>query len=160
MYILGPHGSLDLDFFLLLQPPQVFSVRGFEALFLCIGTLRYVVWLAPQLSLLVYPHANVGPPATALPAPSSSHCLAVCPFHPSCPSPPPPTSLDECFFFNSLVVRLPYSSIFWQFWLIFVFEFVVVLFLVVGRGKVYLLMPPFWPEGARCLILSYGGLLV
>ena len=27
----------------------------------------------------------------------------------------PPTSLDECFFFNSLVVRLPYSSIFGQF---------------------------------------------
>ena len=26
----------------------------------------------------------------------------------------PPTSLNECFFFNSFVVRLPYSSIFWQ----------------------------------------------
>ena len=26
-----------------------------------------------------------------------------------------PTSLNECFFFNSLVVRLPFSSIFWQF---------------------------------------------
>ena len=29
----------------------------------------------------------------------------------------PPTSLDECFFFISLVIRLPYSSIFCQFWL-------------------------------------------
>ncbi|KAF6119895.1 hypothetical protein HJG60_010278 [Phyllostomus discolor] len=29
----------------------------------------------------------------------------------------PPTGLGECFFFNSLVVRLPYSSFFWQFWL-------------------------------------------
>ena len=29
----------------------------------------------------------------------------------------PPTRLDECFFFNSLVVRLPYSLTFWQFWL-------------------------------------------
>ena len=29
----------------------------------------------------------------------------------------PPASLDECFFFNSLIVRFPYSSIFWQFWL-------------------------------------------
>ena len=27
----------------------------------------------------------------------------------------PPTSLDECFFFNSSDVGLPYSSIFWQF---------------------------------------------
>ena len=29
----------------------------------------------------------------------------------------PPTSVDECFFFSSLVVRLPYSLIFCQFWL-------------------------------------------
>ena len=28
-----------------------------------------------------------------------------------------PTSPDECFFFNSLVVGLLYSLIFWQFWL-------------------------------------------
>ena len=41
-----------------------------------------------------------------------------------------PTSLNECFF-NSLVVRLPYSSIFWQFWLFFVLKFVAVLLLVV-----------------------------
>ena len=33
----------------------------------------------------------------------------------------PTTSMDECFFFNSLVVRLPYSWIFWQFWLFFCF---------------------------------------
>ena len=46
----------------------------------------------------------------------------------------PPTSPDECFFFNSLVVGLPYSSIFWQFWLFFVFKFVV-HFLVMRGGK-------------------------
>ena len=41
---------------------------------------------------------------------------------PCCVSPPPkllvstpPTVLHECIFFNSVVVRLPYSSIFWQF---------------------------------------------
>ena len=33
----------------------------------------------------------------------------------------PPTGLDECVFFNSLVVGLPYSSIFCQFWLFFCF---------------------------------------
>ena len=43
----------------------------------------------------------------------------------------PQTSLYECFFFNSLVVGLPYSSIFCQFWLFFVFKFVVVLLSIV-----------------------------
>ena len=57
----------------------------------------------------------------------------------------PPTSLDECFFFNFLFVGLPYRSIFWQFWLFFVFKCIVLL-LVVQRDKVYLLMPPSWPE--------------
>ena len=55
---------------------------------------------------------------------------------PQVPISVPPTRLDECFFFNSLVVRLPCSSIFWQFWLSFVFKFVVVLLLVVQGGKV------------------------
>ena len=82
-----------------------------------------------QLFLLVYPHANVGLPA--LPATALLPISA------------PPTSLDECFFFNSLVVRLPYSLIFWQFWLFFIFKFVVVLLLVVQGGKVYLPMPRF-----------------
>ena len=54
----------------------------------------------------------------------------------------PPTGLDECFFFNSLVVRLPYSLIFCQFWLYFVFKFVVVLLLVVRGSTVCLPMPP------------------
>ena len=40
-------------------------------------------------------------------------------------------SLVECFFFNSLVVGLPYSLIFCQFWLFFVFKFVVVLLFAV-----------------------------
>ena len=55
-----------------------------------------------------------------------------------------PTSLNECFF-NSLVVRLPYSSIFWQFWLFFVLKFVAVLHLVVRGSKAYLPTPPSWP---------------
>ena len=55
-----------------------------------------------------------------------------------------PTGLDECFF-NSVVVRLPYSSIFCQFWLFFVFKFVVLL-LVVQRDTVYLPMPPSLPK--------------
>ena len=76
---------------------------------------------------------------------SASHHLAASPLCPAaclCPS----YGLDECFFFNSLVIRLPYSSIFCQFWLFFVLKFVVVLLLVVRGGTVYLPMPPSWPE--------------
>ena len=40
----------------------------------------------------------------------------------------PPTSLNECFFFNSLVVRFPYSSILCQFWLFFVFKLLLSFF--------------------------------
>ena len=100
------------------QPPQVFSVIGFEALFPCTESLGCVVCLAPQLFLLVYLHGNVGlpslqaaslpgPPVTALPWVLSTQV----------PVSAPPTGLDECLFFNSLVVRLPHSLIFFQFWL-------------------------------------------
>ena len=102
------------------QPPQNFSVTSFEVLFPQTGTLDCMVCLTPQFFLLVYPHANVGPPApppAALPAPVL-HLLPCCESSllqlPVCA---PPTSLDECFFSNSLVFGLPYSSIFWQFWL-------------------------------------------
>ena len=60
----------------------------------------------------------------------------------------PPTCLNEYFFFNSLVARLLYSSIFWQLWLFFVFKFVVVLLLVVRGGKVYLSTPPSWRKSS------------
>ena len=65
---------------------------------------------------------------------------------PQLPVSSPPTGLNECFFFISLVVRLPYSSIFCQFWLFFVFKFVVVLLLVVQGGTVCLSTAPSWPE--------------
>ena len=58
----------------------------------------------------------------------------------------PPTGLDECFLYNSLVVRLPYSSILWQIWLFFVLKFILVLLLVVRGSKVYLPRTPSWPE--------------
>ena len=51
---------------------------------------------------------------------SASCCLAVSPLHQAAVS-TPPTGLDECFFFTSLVVRLPYSSIFCQFCFCFFF---------------------------------------
>ena len=96
-------------------PTDVFN-QWLEALFPGAVALGCAVCLAPQFFLPVYLCANVGPqappaaaslgpPATALPRVLSG----------------PPTGLDECVFFNSLVVGLPYSSIFCQFWLVFVF---------------------------------------
>ena len=87
-------------------------MRGFEALFPCTGSLDCVVCLALQLFLPVYLLTNVGPPSP----PAATLPRA------------PPTGLDECFFFKSLVVGLPYSSIFYEFWLFFVFKFVVLSF--------------------------------
>ena len=77
----------------------------------------------------------------------------VCQLPPCCvPSPlrlpisTPPTGLNECVFFISLVIRLPYSSNSWQFWLLFVFKSVVVFLLVVRGGKVYPPTPLSWVE--------------
>ena len=103
-------------------PTGVFSLR-FEALFPCAGNLGCIICLAPQLFLPVYPQANEGlpapPAATSLGPPAAALQRVLSTW---LPISPPPTSLDECVFFNSLVVRLSYSSIFCQFWLFFVFK--------------------------------------
>ena len=112
-------------------PTGVFN-QSFEALFPLSGTLSCTVCLAFQWFLLVYPLSNVGPPspqsAASLspPAAASPQVLSAW-----LPVSAPLTRLGECFLFNSLVVGLPYSSIFCQFWLFFVFKFVIVLLLVV-----------------------------
>ena len=116
---------------------HVFNQRC-EALFPWAGALGCAVCFAPPKFLPVYLCASVGPqglPATTLwdllatAWPSLFHNLPPCWVHqsPSCrkSSPPrlpisvPPMGLDECFFFISLAVGLPYSSIFCQFWLFF-----------------------------------------
>ena len=84
-----------------------------------------------SLALLVYLCAKVGPRgllALGLPAPFVPHSASLwiqphCPEScaPQLPVSAPPTSLDDCFFFISLVVRLSCSSIFCQFWLVFCF---------------------------------------
>ena len=119
--------------------PHRFVQSDILRLFFLPGTLGCVVCLAPKLFLLVYLHANVG-----LPTPPAAASLRV--LSAWLPVSTPPTGLDDCFFFNSLVVGRPYSSIFWKLWLFFVFEFVVVLLLIVQRGKVCLRTPPSWPE--------------
>ena len=98
----------------------VFNQR-FEALFLCAGALGCVVSFTPPPFLPVYLCTNVGPRgllAVTLPAPF--HNLPPCwvrqqlPCHesspPQLPISTPPTTLDECFFFISLVVGFPCSS--------------------------------------------------
>ena len=113
VYILGPYGSLQQillwgwEFLPPPHPPQVFAARGFEAFFSHSGTLGCIVCFTPQLYPLVYPHANVGMScllATALLA----LVLQLLPYHKSSPPWLPVsttlTSLDDCFFFNSLVV--------------------------------------------------------
>ena len=80
--------------------------------------------LSPALS--VYLCSNVGPQGllvVGLPASFVAHSASLGPttatrvLSTPVPVSAPPTGLDKCFFFISLVVGLPYSSIFCQFWL-------------------------------------------
>ena len=112
----------------------MFTVRSLEALVSRAGTLCCVIGLTPQLFLPAYPNANIGPPVYRH---LTQPCLWPC--HrsslPQLPVSTPPTSLDECFFFSSLVVGLPYSSMFWQFWLFWGFKLVVVLVWLCEEAK-------------------------
>ena len=124
-YVLGPCGSLQLS-----CETGSFSCHCNPHKFLQPEVLKLYLpalepWVVCSVSLpscsswLILLHQLS--PGHSPPPPfwSSSHPLVPNPLHPI-------AGLDECFFFNSLVVRLPYSSIFWQFWLFFVFKFVFV----------------------------------
>ena len=66
---------------------------------------------------------------------------------PRLPVSTPPTGLDEGFFFISLVVGLLYSLIFCQFWLFFVFKFLLSFWLCEEAQCVYLCLHlefPLW----------------
>ena len=129
-------------------PTGVFNQR-FEALFYRAGALGFGVCFSPLPFLPVYLCANVGPRgllAAALPAPVPESSISLGPpaaalpqVLPSlaaclCPS----TGLDERFFFISLVDGLPYSSIFCQFWLFFVFKLLLSFWLCEEAQCVYL----------------------
>ena len=108
-------------------PTGVFNQR-FEALFPCTGTLGCgaVCHLVNQLLFQLCP-----PRSTICRLTGSASCLALSPLCPSYQS-------GDCFFFISLGVGLPYSLIFCQFWLFFVFKFVVLLWLFKKAQCVYL----------------------
>ena len=130
-------------------PTGAFNQR-FEALFPHAGALGCVVCFPPPPFLSVYLCANAGPwglPAVAWPAPfHNPQPRWVWQPPPCCDSSPPwlpistpPTGLDECVFFISLVVGLPYSSIFCEFWLFFVFKLLFSFFLLCEEAQcVYL----------------------
>ena len=128
-----------------IAAPPTGVLRGLR-LYFPAGALGLWVYLAPQLLLLVHLQVNMGLPSQQLPPHQvTSRCLATSPLGPAARL-RPSCRLGECFFFISLVVRLLYSSIFCQFWLFFVFKFVVALLLFVRGDKVYLPTPPSWPE--------------
>ena len=136
VHTLGPCGSLWRTLlwgweFLLLppQPPRVFSISGLRLYF---PTLE--PWVAPVCHPVhqLLPHQPAAPLPTLLynlpprwvhqPQP----CQESSPLR--LPVSAPSTSLDECFFFISLVVGLPRSWIFCQFWFFFVFKLLLSFF--------------------------------
>ena len=103
---------------LLAALPALFSATLSPALsvYLCMN-------VGPQGLLVVRLCAPFVPHSTSLGPATATRVLSAL-----VPVSAPPTFLDECFFFISLVVRLPYSSIFCQFWLFFVFKLLLSFF--------------------------------
>ena len=127
VYVLGHHGLLqqtllwDWKFLLPPQPTKFFRARSFEAFFSPTGIMGCVVTLTL--------HRNMG-----LPGPSVATLLhvlstAAAELHPFY------QSGWICIFFSSLVIGLPCIFIFWQFWLFFVFKFVVICFWLCKEEK-------------------------
>ena len=103
--------------------PTDVSNQWFEALFpstLEPWVARSVTW---STSCCLTSQLQLCPPRSTIRhlAGSASCRLAVSALRPSYWS-------DECFFFISLVVGLPYSSIFCRFWLFFVFKLLLSFF--------------------------------
>ena len=122
------------SFFCCLSPHRFFQSQVLRLYFPMLEAWSVQSVSLPRCSSQFYLLVNVGLPtlpAAALPALVFQPLLWCESSLPWLPISMPPTSLDECFLFNSLIVGLPYSSIFWPFWLHCVFKFVVVLLLVV-----------------------------
>ena len=154
VHTLGPCGSLQRTLpwgweSLLLppNPPQVFSIGSLRLYFPALEPWVAVVCFTPPWFLPVYLGANVGPqgpPATTLWGLPAAAWPAPLPNPPPrwvCQPPPchesslpqltisaPPFGLGECFFFISLVVWLPCSLTFYQFWMFFVFKLLLSFF--------------------------------
>ena len=156
VYVLGPCGSFQQtllrgwEFLLLPQTPQMFSVRGFEALFPCMGALGWTVFLAPLLFLLVYLHANMGPPspqssASQGPPAYMAFIMLRC-------DPYIPTYLTVFIINGCWILSVAFLCIYWFDSMIFIFHFVYVM------DHVYLFtdsVPTFYHENKSHLIMVY-----
>ena len=138
--------------------PYRFLQQGFEALFPHTDTLGCAVCLTPQLLLVVYLHVNVVPsslPATTLPMWFSSCCLALSPLCPSCLSLPllpvlmNVSSLTPCLS-DFHTVRCSGSSGYFLF-----VNLLLSFFCLCEEAKLYLPMPPSWPEVSYSLFFKY-----
>ena len=148
-------------------PTGVFN-QWFEALFPLAGALGCEVCFAPPSFLLVYLCVNVGP--QGLPATASCSLVFLVPQSATSLGPPaaglqrilstwlpvstPSTGLDECFFFISLIVGLPYSSIFCQFWLFFVLKLLLYFFCLCLEAQCIYLCLHLGPH--LCLWIDMG----
>ena len=149
-YVLGSCGPFLTNFpqrpaVALASPTPIgfYSQELWDFIFLVLGTLGCAV--LPGAHAPGIP--NVGPPiplaaaTTWLLPPHHCHTVSSPPW---LPIPSPTThlgSLLKYVFFKSLVVGLPYCSIFWQFRVILVLRLVVILKVVQG-GTACLPMPP------------------
>ena len=126
MYVLRPcrpfkHSFLKIQQFLPLpQSSLVFTSRSYEDLSsqhwnpgLC-GLTWAGIAHSQGIPPNFYPlYVNVGPPVPILPLPLPLHATPHLLTSPLCLHvSAPPTCLDECGSFKSLVVRLPYTAIF------------------------------------------------
>ena len=151
---MGPSNKLSCETgsFSHSHTPTGFYSQRFEALFAQCQNPG-LCGLTPHLFLQAYPHVNwehrVHRPATASPDRSTSHRLATSAL-PHLPVSAAPASLNDGFFFNSLVVGLPYS-LFLEVPVVFVFKLVAVLLLVVQGSDALLPTPPPWPEAVTRL---------
>ena len=131
--------------------PQVFSISGVKLNFPLLE-LWVVQSVTPSTSCCLSGQLQLCLARSTIChlAGSASHRLAASPLHPTaCLR--PSYRLDECFFFISLVVGLPYSSIFCQFWLFFVFKLLLSFFWLCEEAQcVYLYLHLVW----KSLLLS------
>ena len=102
------------------------------------------MWDCPLLQLL--PHPVLQPPSFQESSP------------PWLPLPVPPTGLNEYFFFNSLVVGLPYSSIFWKFWLFFFLNLLLSFWLCEEAKCIYLHLCLGWKSKIGKFVKNLGPL--
>ena len=139
----SPTNSLlwDWEFLLPWQPPQYF-IASFEPLVSSSVSPALPAQSATLLWVLL-----ASPVSHTRSATLPHSCLSA-----QLPVSTPSTSLDECFF-NSLVVRVPCSLIFWQFWFLLFLDWLLSFFWLCKEMKhFYLCLHPGWNSHKQKLL--------